>query len=183
MMRERKKGVRIVVQKCMLAAERDVNTKQSSESISLSQLVLLGLQSLEDSMKSDENYSQIMRLERSNKDGSNNKNNHDDNHDNHDNGDNNGNNGYYNQDINSNQIGLNRTENNGNNINRYHDNYDQDYDDNDKKKEYHTTAREEQLCNEGNRRARLAEKLLEHPETYLAVLDILGNVQYCTCTS
>lgn len=181
MMRERKKGVRKVVQKCMLAAEGGVITTQSSESVSLSQLVLLCLQSLEDSIKSDENYSQTMRLEKSNKNGSNNKNNHD-NHDNYrdDNHDNGDNNGYYDhEDISSNQSGLNHMENSSKNINRYHDNYD----DNDKKKEYHTTAREQQLCDERNHIARLAEKLLEHPETYLAVLDILGNVRYCTCTS
>ena len=178
MMRERKKGVRTVVQKCMLAAERGVITKQSSESISLSQLVLLCLESLEDSMKSEENYSQTMRLEKSNEDGSNNKSNHDNyRDDNHDNGDNNGNNGYGNynhEDISSNQSGLNYIENNSKSKYTYPDNNDHNYDDNDKKKEYHTTTREEQLCNEGNRRARLAEKLLEHPETYLAVLDILG---------
>jgi hypothetical protein len=178
MMRERKKGVRTVFQKCMLVAERGAITKQSPESISLSQLVLLCLQSLEDSMKSGEDYSQIMRLEKSNEDSTSDMNNDDDYRDD------NHYNGYHNhEDISSNQSGLNRIENNSKNINRYHDNYDHNNDDNDEKKENLTTAGEEQLCNEGNRRARLAEKLLEHPETYLAVLDILGNVRYCTCTS
>ena len=185
MMRERKKGVRTVVQKCMLAAERGSISRQSSESVSLSQLVLLCLQSLEDSMKSEENYAQIMRHEESKKDSANNKNDHDDycNNNTDDNDDDKSDNHNY-EDVSYNQNKSNDMVSESINIHTNNDNYADSYNyDNNEKKEYHTTAMEEQLCDERNRRARLAENLLEHPETYLAVLDILGNVRYSTCTS
>lgn len=185
MMRERRKGVRAVVQKCLIAAERRSITTQSSLSLSLSQLVLLCLQSVEDSTKSEESYGQIIGLEESNKDSTNDRNNHDDYCDDNDNDDNHMDD-HNHEGVRGNQSKSNYMKNESINIHRYNDNYDDNDDNNavsnNEKKEYRTTAREEQLCQERIRRARLAVKLLEHPETYLAVLDILGNVRFCTCS-
>lgn len=178
-MRERKKGVREVVQKCMLVANREFTAKQRSESLSFSELVLLCLQAVEDSMKSEENYNQIIEHDES----YDNDNNHDKNDDNNDNfEDNNNSNDTYknnknndNNDDHGNSAAVSRNQNKSESSYLNKNNKVRD--------EYHIKERDEQICREKNRRAKLAQKLLEHPATYLAILDILGDVRTASYSS
>lgn len=179
-MRERKKGVREVVQKCMLVARRESTAKQRSESMSFSELVSLCLQSVEDSIKSKVNYNQIVKLDKSydnDTDYGNNYNKNNDNNDNYENN-NNGNDNHH-----KNKNNLNNDDNHGNitAVSRIKNKNESSYlnrnNEGRGRDEYHIKECDDQICNEKKRRAKLVQKLLEHPATYVAVLDILGNVR------
>lgn len=179
MMRERKKGVREVVQKCMLVAKRESTAKHRSESLSLPELVLLCLQAVEENMKNEEKFRQIVKLNKNYDNDNNYRSNYDKNEDNNDNFEDN-NNSNSNDTYKSNKsnddnddygnivaVSRNQNKNESSFLNRNSEGKDK----------YHIKEREEQICGEKHRRAKLAQKLLEHPATYLAVLDILGNVR------
>ena len=85
MMRERKKGVREVVQKCMLVAKRESTAKHRSESLSLPELVLLCLQAVEEIMKKEEKFKQIVKLNKNYDNDNNYRSSYDKNEDNNDN--------------------------------------------------------------------------------------------------
>lgn len=161
MMRERKKGVREVVQKCMRVAKRGSVANQTSVSSPFPELVLLCLKAVEDSTKSEEIYSQITRFDKI----GNNKNNHDNSSSNYNN---------YHNDHHDNfeDVSRNQKENDVHNENESV----QVSRNNGEKNGHHAKDRDEQILQERNRRSWLAQKLLEHPATYIAVLEILGSL-------
>ena len=175
MMRERRKGVREVIHKCMLVVKRGPVAKQTSDSGSFPELVLSCLQSVEDSIKSEDNFNQIMKHDNSNTNTDNDDNdngNNDDNEKNHDNDD------YHHtfEDINQN---LNKK----NNLYENGSNYVNNMRNNNNRNKYDTIDRDKQIKDERNCRGLLVHQLLAHPATYQAVLDILGNVRQCVCSS
>ena len=173
-LRSRKKGMKEILEKCLKYCERLQNSSSSQKNgfKSLSELVLACLESVEDNIS--KKFVDNNNNSNNNNDSNKNNNNTDNNHNNDD--DNNNNDSNNNDNNNSNNYSNNdktrRYNNNNNNNNR--ENLEIKNNNNDKNNNFDEIS-DQRHMEETNQRAWLGSLLISHPETFLAIIDILGK--------
>ena len=184
MLRSKKKGMKDIIEKCLKYCERvNSSSSQNNGFKSLSELVLTCLEFIEDSISNridEENNAKYYHRKSNNNDTGIDNNDTNNNYNN----SNNNNNNNYNTSNNNNDNNENNNNNSNNNYNNYNDNNNnncnqienQEKDDMEKNRNLDDYNSYNRHRDETEQRAKLGSLLMSHPETFLAILDLLGSL-------